>query len=120
MGLNTPKVALGRVQPEDVSVFAPDLIVLAHSDTASTDERSAEMLLNVVGGIRESNYEHYRLAQLYPLPSLATVLNLHRIYRPLGSPPVGEFWLHRDSPAYADLRQILEANGAFQFNGSLP
>ena len=120
VGLNTPKVALGRVQPEDVNLFAPDLIVLARSDTASTDERSAAMMRNVVSGVSAGDYEHYRLAQLYPLPPLADALNLHRVYKTLGSPLVGEFWLKRNSPAYTDLRRILEANGAVRFTASIP
>jgi hypothetical protein len=48
---------------------------------------------------------------------MAMMLNLHRVYKTLGSPPVGEIWIRHDSPAYEDLRRILEANNAVRIGG---
>jgi len=111
VGLNTPKAALGRFQPEDIGLFNPDLIVLA-VPTAHTDDRYSIMVQNVFSGVNGGNYEHYRLNGFYHLPPMAHMFNWLRGHKTLNSPLIGECWIRRDSPAYADLRRILEANGA--------
>ena len=116
VGLNTPKVALERLQPEDVGLFDPDVVLLAHS-VAIADDRSCAMVRSVYRGVSGGKYEHFRLAELYHMTPMAIMLDWHTYAKPTPE-PAGEFWIKRNSLVYANVRHILEANGATPSEGA--